>query len=98
MAEYDWLHFAALLRSWDLQLSVHASTSLTNTDNVGLLPFRHPIISVVGKPIAVKKIEKPTLEDLQEVQNRYIDELMAIWDTYKNLYASNRTRELTLVE
>jgi 2-acylglycerol O-acyltransferase 2 len=39
-------------------------------------PFRHPIVSVVGRPIHVKKDEDPSQEVLQEVQKQYIDELM----------------------
>ena len=33
----------------------------------------------VGRPIKVERIEKPTSKDLEEVQQRYIDELMHIW-------------------
>ncbi|KAI9636789.1 diacylglycerol acyltransferase, partial [Dioszegia hungarica] len=66
--------------------------------NYGLMPFRHPIVSVVGRPIHVKKDEDPSQEVLQEVQKQYIDELMSIWDKYKDVYARHRTKELTLVE
>jgi len=66
--------------------------------SIGLMPFRRGITSVVGRPIKVERIEKPTSKDLEEVQQRYIDELMHIWDTYKDLYAPNRKREMTLIE
>ncbi|GFZ47336.1 diacylglycerol O-acyltransferase [Saitozyma sp. JCM 24511] len=66
--------------------------------NYGLMPFRHPIVSVVGKPIHVEKNPNPPAELIQEVQQLYIDELMRIWHRYKDLYARNRTKELTLVE
>nr|XP_018259311.1 2-acylglycerol O-acyltransferase 2 [Kwoniella dejecticola CBS 10117]OBR81469.1 2-acylglycerol O-acyltransferase 2 [Kwoniella dejecticola CBS 10117] len=66
--------------------------------NYGLMPFRHPIVSIVGKPIQVKKDAHPSDEYVQEMQQQYIEELMRIWDRYKDLYARGRTKELTLVE
>ncbi|WVQ93081.1 hypothetical protein IAU59_000145 [Kwoniella sp. CBS 9459] len=66
--------------------------------NYGLMPFRHPIVSLVGKPIHVKKDPRPSDEHVQETQQLYIEELMRIWDRYKDLYARGRTKELTLVE
>ncbi|TKY89588.1 hypothetical protein EX895_001373 [Sporisorium graminicola] len=65
--------------------------------SVGLMPYRHPIVSVVGKPIHVKQNPNPSKEEIQEVQNRYIEELMNIWETWKDAYAANRTKELTIV-
>ncbi|KAK8844118.1 hypothetical protein IAR55_006912 [Kwoniella newhampshirensis] len=66
--------------------------------NYGLMPFRHPIVSVIGTPIHTIRDPHPSDEVIQEVQQQYIDELMRIWDKYKDLYAKGRTRELTLVE
>ncbi|EIM22283.1 diacylglycerol acyltransferase [Wallemia mellicola CBS 633.66] len=66
--------------------------------NLGLMPYRHPIVSVVGKAIEVEQTSNPSQEMLEDVQSRYIDELMRIWDKYKDIYAANRTRELTLVD
>jgi len=64
---------------------------------IGLMPFRHPIVSVVGRPIPVKQSDKPTLAELEEVQKLYIQELTRIWDCYKDLYAADRTRELSII-
>ncbi|KAJ9106777.1 hypothetical protein QFC20_003961 [Naganishia adeliensis] len=66
--------------------------------NLGLMPFRHPIVSVVGRPIHVKKNVDPPVALLEEYQKEYIEELMRIWEAYKDIYARNRTRELRLVE
>jgi len=68
------------------------------TYNVGLLPFRHPIVSVIGRPIHVPKEEKPSKELVEKIQTLYIEELLRIWDTYKDTYARERTRELVLVD
>ncbi|ORY33084.1 diacylglycerol acyltransferase-domain-containing protein [Naematelia encephala] len=66
--------------------------------NYGLMPFRHPIVSVIGKPISVTRDPNPSHEVVQKTQKLYIEELMRIWDRYKDVYARNRTKELTLVE
>ncbi|KAI9614817.1 hypothetical protein H4Q26_009212 [Puccinia striiformis f. sp. tritici PST-130] len=65
--------------------------------SLGLLPYRHPIVSVVGKPIRVIQNKNPTLEEIEKVQREYINELTAVWDKYKDLYARNRKSELTLI-
>ncbi|KAM0755391.1 diacylglycerol acyltransferase [Meredithblackwellia eburnea MCA 4105] len=65
--------------------------------NLGLMPYRHPIVSVVGRPIAVPQVDHPTMEQMEEVQGRYIVELKRIWDDHKELYATGRTKELTIV-
>ncbi|KAA1113689.1 diacylglycerol O-acyltransferase 1 [Puccinia graminis f. sp. tritici] len=66
-------------------------------DSLGLLPYRHPIVSVVGKPIRVEQNKNPGLEEIEKVQKEYIAELTAVWDQYKDLYARNRKSELTLI-
>ncbi|KAG0004995.1 diacylglycerol O-acyltransferase 1 [Entomortierella chlamydospora] len=60
---------------------------------------RKPVFIVIGKPIHVEKVEgSPTLEQLKELQNKYIDEVMDIWERYKDQYAPGRTRELQIIE
>ncbi|GAA5899225.1 diacylglycerol O-acyltransferase [Sporobolomyces salmoneus] len=65
--------------------------------NMGLMPYRHPIVSVVGRPIQVTQHDHPSQEMLEEVQSRYIAELKTIWEQYKDAYAKSRTRELTII-
>jgi 2-acylglycerol O-acyltransferase 2 len=52
----------------------------------------------VGKPIDVVKNEHPTDEEVQELQEKYIDGLYGIWNAYKDIYAKDRKQELTLIE
>jgi hypothetical protein len=83
---------------------------------------KHTCILPVGRPVHVEQQDNPTNEQLYETQQRYIDELLRIWETYKvcrcrpkvcsshaaaltpsslpgqDVYARNRTRELTLVD
>ncbi|KAI0075339.1 DAGAT-domain-containing protein [Panus rudis PR-1116 ss-1] len=66
--------------------------------NLGLLPYRRRIVAVIGRPIPVEKCAQPTLEEIRRVQEQYIDELMWIWNTYKDEFARSRRRELSIVE
>ncbi|ODO09511.1 hypothetical protein I350_03114 [Cryptococcus amylolentus CBS 6273] len=61
-------------------------------------PFRHPIVSVVGKPIHVERDPHPSDEKVRALQREYITELTRLWEKYKDLYARHRTKELTFVE
>lgn len=64
----------------------------------GLIPFRAPINSVVGRPIHVKRNENPTLEEIQAVQAEYIAALKEIWEQYKDDFASDREKDLVITE
>lgn len=66
--------------------------------NVGLMPYRRPIVAVVGRPIRVEKCDKPHIEEIMRVQQLYIDELTRIWNTYKDDFAKGRLRELSIID
>lgn len=64
----------------------------------GVLPFRHPVRVVVGKPVRVPHVANPSDDEAREVQKLYIDELQRIFDKYKDEYSPNRVEELTIIE
>lgn len=66
--------------------------------NLGLMPYRRRIVSVIGRPIHVQRCEKPSLEEVERVQRMYIEELTRIWNTYKDEFAKTRLRELSIVD
>ncbi|KIM90195.1 hypothetical protein PILCRDRAFT_174692 [Piloderma croceum F 1598] len=66
--------------------------------NLGLMPYRRRIVSVIGNPIHVIQSDKPTLEEIMSAQKLYIEELTRIWNTYKDEFAKARTRELNIVD
>ncbi|KAG2141970.1 hypothetical protein DEU56DRAFT_795799 [Suillus clintonianus] len=39
------------------------------------MPYRRRIVSVIGRPIPVQRCEKPSLEEIERVQQMYIEEL-----------------------
>jgi 2-acylglycerol O-acyltransferase 2 len=65
---------------------------------VGILPFRRPVVSVVGNPIDVPKIIHPSTEELRFYQAKYLNELQRIYDCYKDEYLPDRKADLVFVE
>ncbi|KAF8957112.1 diacylglycerol acyltransferase-domain-containing protein [Flammula alnicola] len=66
--------------------------------NLGLMPYRRQIVAVIGKPIRVQQCDKPTLEEVMRVQQKYIEELTRIWNVYKDTFAKGRLRELSIID
>ncbi|KAI6164526.1 diacylglycerol acyltransferase-domain-containing protein [Pisolithus thermaeus] len=66
--------------------------------NLGLLPYRCRIVSVIGRPIRIRKCEKPSVEEVTRIQTKYIEELTRIWNTYKDEFAKTRKRELSIID
>lgn len=64
---------------------------------MGLMPYRHPIVSVVGAPIRIEVNANPSQEEMEAVQKEYIRELQKIWDDHKEKYARGRRGELRIV-
>ncbi|CAF0895187.1 unnamed protein product [Rotaria sp. Silwood1] len=53
---------------------------------VGHIPFRHPVITVVGKPIHVNKIVDPTATDIDQLHNEYIQPIEQLFEVNKCQY------------
>ncbi|XP_008056011.1 2-acylglycerol O-acyltransferase 2 [Carlito syrichta] len=49
----------------------------------GLLPYRRPITTVVGKPIEVQKTLHPSEEEVNKLHQRYIKELCNLFEAHK---------------
>ncbi|KAL5236281.1 hypothetical protein ACI65C_003691 [Semiaphis heraclei] len=62
----------------------------------GIVPRRHPIVTVVGKPIDVPKIAKPQKEDIEKYHHIFIDELTKLFEEHKTKY-SKHPDEMELV-
>jgi hypothetical protein len=56
----------------------------------GLLPYRKPITTVVGKPIQVEKVDKPTEEQVTKLHQQYVDNLIDLFNTTKDKYGSEK--------
>ncbi|XP_065601847.1 2-acylglycerol O-acyltransferase 2 isoform X1 [Cyrtonyx montezumae] len=52
----------------------------------GLVPYRRPINTVIGKPIPVAKKHKPSEEEVDRVHQKYLEELNKLFEEHKAKY------------
>lgn len=52
----------------------------------GLIPNRHPITTVIGAPIQLKKTPMPTSEEIEETFELFCTRLMELFESHKNKY------------
>lgn len=62
-----------------------------------LLPKKTKITMVFGKPFKCPRIESPTAQQEAEVLEQYIVALRELWNKYKDVYATDRKEELTII-
>ncbi|XP_072033450.1 2-acylglycerol O-acyltransferase 2-like [Amphiura filiformis] len=65
--------------------------------SLGLLPYRRPIDTVVGKPIPVRKIENPSREEIDEIHQKYIQRLQELFDENKTKFGINENVQLEII-
>jgi len=63
----------------------------------GILPYRTPIHTVVGKPIEVNRISEPTKEQIDELHERYMKELLDLYNINKSKYSKNQDNPADLI-
>ncbi|XP_072330633.1 2-acylglycerol O-acyltransferase 1-like isoform X1 [Scyliorhinus torazame] len=52
----------------------------------GLLPYRKPIYTIVGKPIIVQQNNAPSNEEIDAIHRKYIDALVKLFEEHKVQY------------
>ncbi|XP_063006604.1 2-acylglycerol O-acyltransferase 2 [Melospiza melodia melodia] len=52
----------------------------------GVIPYRRPICTVVGKPIPVQKKHKPSDEEVDQLHEKYLKELSKLFEKHKAKY------------
>ncbi|KAJ3206720.1 Diacylglycerol O-acyltransferase 2 [Dinochytrium kinnereticum] len=62
------------------------------------IPRRKPLITVVGAPLEVEKVEKPSQEQIDELHGKYLAHLTALYDEYKDIYFKDRVRDMKFVK
>eukprot|EP00672_Neobodo_designis_P018752 CAMPEP_0174843822 /NCGR_PEP_ID=MMETSP1114-20130205/10767_1 /TAXON_ID=312471 /ORGANISM="Neobodo designis, Strain CCAP 1951/1" /LENGTH=442 /DNA_ID=CAMNT_0016078055 /DNA_START=17 /DNA_END=1345 /DNA_ORIENTATION=+ len=65
--------------------------------NFGPLPHRRQIITVVGEPLDLPKIEKPTKHDVEHWHAKYCEALVRLYDENKPVYDVYTNEELDIV-
>uniref|UniRef100_V9LA94 2-acylglycerol O-acyltransferase 2-A n=1 Tax=Callorhinchus milii TaxID=7868 RepID=V9LA94_CALMI len=63
----------------------------------GLIPYRKPIYTVVGKAIEVEKKESPTQEDIDTLHQKYMEELFRLFEDHKTKYNVTEEKQLTFI-
>uniref|UniRef100_A0A914GWW5 Acyltransferase n=1 Tax=Globodera rostochiensis TaxID=31243 RepID=A0A914GWW5_GLORO len=64
-------------------------------DHFGLLPRRRPITTVIGAPIEVKRIGKPTPDQVELLHSHYCNELDKLFEEHKTKYGVPNDVHLT---
>uniref|UniRef100_A0A914EM96 diacylglycerol O-acyltransferase n=1 Tax=Acrobeloides nanus TaxID=290746 RepID=A0A914EM96_9BILA len=64
--------------------------------SVGLIPYRTPITTVVGKPIAVKQNSTPTQEEIDILHSEYCKQLIQLFDENKTKYGIPENANLNI--
>ncbi|XP_004694511.1 PREDICTED: acyl-CoA wax alcohol acyltransferase 1 [Condylura cristata] len=62
--------------------------------SIGLLPYKLPIITVVGEPLPLPKIEKPSQEVVNKYHTLYMEALHKLFDQHKTQYGFSETAKL----
>lgn len=67
--------------------------------DVGLMPYRRSVNIVVGKPIEVggSHGNQPDQADIDRLHQLYVDEVVRLWETYKDHFAKARESELEII-
>ncbi|VDK53808.1 unnamed protein product [Anisakis simplex] len=64
--------------------------------NFGIWPYRHPINSVIGAPIAVQKTPDPTDEQVDVLHKKYITALIDLFEEHKAKYGVPKETQLII--
>lgn len=62
------------------------------------MPYRRPLDIVVGRPIKVQQQKNPDSSYVDELHEAYTEELLRIWEEWKDTFARGRKGELEIVE
>ncbi|KAL8191276.1 UNVERIFIED_CONTAM: 2-acylglycerol O-acyltransferase 2-A, partial [Gekko kuhli] len=63
----------------------------------GLLPYRRPIHTVVGKPIEVEKKLSPSPEEVDDLHEKYMEELSKLFEEHKLMYHVPEDQHLSFI-
>ena len=52
----------------------------------GIIPYKKPIHTIIGKPLIIHKNENPNVYDLLNIHQQYVNHLQDLFNKYKHLY------------
>ncbi|XP_061566003.1 2-acylglycerol O-acyltransferase 1 [Cololabis saira] len=65
--------------------------------NFGLMPYRKPIHTYVGKPIPVVQTPSPSSEDIERLHTDYLQSLTELFEQHKHVYGLDEDQHLTYI-
>jgi 1-acyl-sn-glycerol-3-phosphate acyltransferase len=77
------------LEPYDMCFSIPTWKTVIRCLGIAQYPLKDPVISIIGEPILVKKIEVPTEGQISELRQKYIEAL-------KSMYKKEIGRDLTI--
>ncbi|ORY66304.1 diacylglycerol acyltransferase [Pseudomassariella vexata] len=96
--EHPFVHKVQMfvLKVWKFTLPFLHGRGIFNYD-VGMMPYRHPLNVVVGKPIKVTQSNQIDNDEINRLHELYVSELEELWDRYKDEFARDRKEEMQIL-
>nr|XP_056715907.1 diacylglycerol O-acyltransferase 2-like [Euleptes europaea] len=69
----------------------------TSVHSRGFLPFPRPVTTVIGEPVTVPKIERPSCETVDAYHAMYVKALLKLFNDQKVKYGLSETDELQIL-
>ncbi|KAI9360852.1 diacylglycerol acyltransferase-domain-containing protein [Zopfochytrium polystomum] len=66
--------------------------------SMGFIPFRTPVVSVVGKPIPCPRVPNPSDEEVRKIHQQYMDAVKALFEEHQDKYGKKVTNGIRFVE
>ncbi|XP_046849106.1 2-acylglycerol O-acyltransferase 2-like [Xenia sp. Carnegie-2017] len=63
----------------------------------GLVPFRKPVHTIVGRPIHIVANTDPSIEDIENLHQRYLEGLKEIFEEYKEKFGIDKDKHLEFI-
>ncbi|SPQ96490.1 unnamed protein product (mitochondrion) [Plasmodiophora brassicae] len=89
----------SLLRVFGFSMPLIKGRGVFNYD-FGILPRRHPIWTVIGAPIEVKKVAVESIDSatIDAVHEQYVKSLQELYDQFKERYAASPDADMRLMQ
>ncbi|KAK6534567.1 diacylglycerol O-acyltransferase 1 [Arthrobotrys megalospora] len=94
----SWVHkFQILVKKvFGFTIPLFHARGIFNYD-VGLVPYRVPVNTVVGRPIKTIQSPDPRDDYIDELQDLYCEELERLWEEHKDKFAPRRRAEMRII-
>lgn len=84
-----WRNFQDSFKKYTNLAPVHFNGRGFLQYSFGLIPKRHPITMVIGKPISVTQIDHPSHEQVNELHQLFCERLIELFETNKHKYVED---------